>query len=68
METIKEVFAVIGEVIDIIGIIILLYGFAKVLLAYLWTEFIKKPFKTSVRSIQKIRCEIVIYILLALDF
>ena len=68
MESIRLVFSSIAEIIDIIGIIILLYGFVKVMITYIRTEFIKRPFKTSVRSLQIIRCEIGIYILLALGF
>ncbi|MGX1931008.1 DUF1622 domain-containing protein [Flagellimonas sp. 2504JD4-2] len=67
METIKEIISTIGEVIDLIGVTILLYGFVKIFIKYTITEFVKKPFKTPIRSLQKLRCEIGIYILLALD-
>lgn len=68
MEFIKDIFKVIAECIDIIGIIILIFGFAKLFIKYLGKEFLKHPFKTPILEIQKIRCELGIYILLALDF
>lgn len=68
MEAIRGFFLLVGEIIDIIGIVILLFGFIKILFSYISTEFIKSPFNASIRSLQKIRCEIGIYILLALDF
>ncbi|TMU54488.1 DUF1622 domain-containing protein [Flagellimonas algicola] len=68
MEDIRGFFLLVGEIIDIVGIIILLFGFTKILFKYLFTEFVKSPFKTSIKGLQKIRCQIGIYILLALDF
>lgn len=68
MELIKIVFLYIAEIIDIIGICILIYGFTKLFLKFLSIEFLKHPFKTSMRQIQSLRCELGIYILLALDF
>jgi|TARA_B110000908_G_C9833057_1_gene262202 uncharacterized membrane protein len=68
MEWIKEIFIIIAEIIDIIGIIILIFGFAKLLMKYLGKEFLKHPLITPITEIQKIRCELGIYILLALDF
>jgi uncharacterized membrane protein len=68
MEWIKEIFLLTAEVIDIIGIAILIFGFAKLLIKYLGKEFLKHPFRTPLTEIQKIRCELGIYILLALDF
>ncbi len=65
---IKDVFKVIAEVIDIIGVTILIFGFAKLLIKYLGKEFLDHPFKTPIVDIQKIRCELGVYILLALDF
>lgn len=67
MEYIKEVLHVIVEVIDIIGVIILLIGFIKILLKYLKIEF-KNIVHTPFIKLQKIRCEMGIYILLGLDF
>ena len=68
METIKETFSIIAELIDIIGVLILLYGFLKALIKYASAEFSKNPLSFPVRSLQEIRCGISIYILLALDF
>jgi len=67
MEYIKEVLHVIVEVIDIIGVLILLFGFVKIFLKYLKTEF-KNIAHTPFRKLQGIRCEMGIYILLGLDF
>ena len=67
MEHIQYILSQIAAVVDVIGVIILLYGFIKVLIKYVLIEI--KNFKmTSVRDLQPIRCEIGIYILLALDF
>ena len=68
MEIIKNAFSSLGEVIDLIGILILLYGFVKNLIKYITLEFIKFPFKAPTKLLQKLRCDIAIYILLALDF
>ncbi len=67
MEHIKEVLHVIVEIIDIIGVVVLLFGFIKIFLKYLKTEF-KNIAHTSFRKLQRIRCEMGIYILLGLDF
>jgi uncharacterized membrane protein len=67
METIKTIFAQIAEIIDIIAISILLFGFVKILLKYIVIEF-KNFQKTQIRLLQRIRCDMGIYILLALDF
>lgn len=68
MDWIKEIFLFIAEIIDVIGITILIFGFAKLLIKYIWKEFLKHPFRTPLIEIQKIRCELGIYILLSLDF
>lgn len=68
METIKEFFYLIAEIIDIIGVTILVYGFIKVLIKYFSIEFLKGRFNTAIRSLQEVRCRLAIYILLALDF
>jgi len=67
MEYIKEVLLVIVEIIDLIGVAVLLFGFVKIFLKYLKTEF-KNISHTPLKSLQKIRCEMGIYILLGLDF
>lgn len=68
MEFLKYVFKIIAEFIDIIGVIILIFGFTKLFIKYLGKEFLTNPFNTPIIEIQKIRCELGIYILLALDF
>jgi uncharacterized membrane protein len=45
----------------------LIFGFAKLFIKYLGKEFLKHPFRTPLTEIQKIRCELGIYILLASD-
>lgn len=67
IELIKNILSIIAEVIDFIGVGILLFGFIKILLKYIRTE-LKNILHTPIRLLQQIRCEIGIYILLALDF
>jgi uncharacterized membrane protein len=67
MQEIKNILLIIAEVIDIIGVSILVYGFTKILFKYIKTEY-KSILKTPIRLLQVIRCEIGIYILLTLDF
>jgi len=67
MEEIKNILMIVAEIIDIIGVIILLFGFTKILFKYIRVES-KNILNTPIRLLQKIRCEIGIYILLALDF
>ena len=68
MEQIKEVFEIIADWIEIVGVCILIYGFVKILIMFLRTEFFDSTFKTAISSLQEIRCHIGIYILLSLDF
>jgi len=68
MESIKNIFSIIAEIIDIIGVSILVYGFIKLLIKYFAIEFSNNPLKTPIKSLQKIRCEMGVYILLTLDF
>lgn len=67
MEIIKNILLTASEIINIIGVVILLFGFLKVLFKYLRIES-KKIMSTPIRLIQRIRCELGIYTLLALDF
>lgn len=67
MEIIRNIVSKVAEVIDLIGVVILIFGFSKILFKYLQTEF-KNILHTPIRLLQKIRCELGIYILLALDF
>ena len=68
MDWIKEIFKSIAEIINIIGISILIFGFAKELFKYLIVEFKEGIMLTPIHAIQKIRCQLGVYILLALDF
>ena len=68
MEHVFSVFSTIAEVINIIGITILIFGFTKELIKYIIVELKGGIMLTSVRGIQKIRCQLGVYILLALDF
>lgn len=61
-------FVSIAEVINIIGITILIFGFGKELIKYLIVEFKNGVMHTPIQDIQKIRCQLGVYILLALDF
>ena len=63
-----EGFKVVAETINIIGIMILIFGFSKELIKYLMAEFKGGIMLTPIKDIQKIRCQLGVYILLALDF
>ena len=67
MEVIKVILLAASKIIDLIGVVILLFGFLKVLFKYIRIES-KKIIDTPIRLIQRIRCEFGIYTLLALDF
>jgi uncharacterized membrane protein len=56
-----------AKVIDLIGISILIYGFLKLLIKYVLIE-IKNIKQTAIKKTPSIRCELGMYILLALDF
>jgi len=49
MTIIKDIFKIIADGIDITGIIILIYGFAKQIIKYIIVEFLKEPFKTPIQ-------------------
>ncbi|MFB1004532.1 MAG: DUF1622 domain-containing protein [Bacteroidia bacterium] len=68
MEFIQTVLAHIADGIDIIGVLVLLYGFAKGIFRFFKVETARGHFKINLQELQKIRCEIGVYILLALDF
>ena len=57
----------IADIIDLIGVAILLFGFLKMLIKYVVIEF-GDLMSTPIKKLQKIRCEMGIYILMALDF
>jgi len=67
MEHIATVLSSLAKIIDLIGIGILLFGFSKVFIKYISIE-LKNIKATSISRLQLIRCELGIYILLALDF
>ncbi len=67
MDYLQEILTTVATVIDIIGILILIFGFTKMLIRYLAIE-IKHPKKTPIKQLHVIRGEIVVYTLLALDF
>jgi len=67
-EIIDMILSTTARTIDIIGVVILVYGFAKALIRFLKAEFGKELFATKISALQSLRCEIGIYILLALDF
>ena len=68
MENIADFFIPVAEIINVIGIVILVLGFARELWKYIALEFKKGLMTTPVKEIQKIRCQLGVYILLALDF
>ena len=68
MELLEMPLEIITQFIDLTGVVILILGFVKMLIKYLRTELIKNLLHTPIFLLQKIRCEVGIYILLALDF
>ena len=68
MNAIKSFFVAISEGIDIIGVSILVYGFAKLLIKFLRQELVKNWFNVPIQKLQLMRCQLGIYILLALEF
>ncbi len=68
MEQTAVFFKFIAELINIIGVVILVFGFTKELVKYLQIELIGGIMHTPIRKIQRIRGELGVYILLALDF
>jgi len=68
MESLKIILRTIAEIMNVIGILILIFGFAKELIKYLAVEIKEGILLTPLRAIQKIRCQLGVYILLALDF
>ena len=67
METVEHILHWAVEVIDLIGVAILLFGFTKVFIRYIYVE-IKSSKYTHLRKLQTLRSQLGIYILLALDF
>lgn len=68
MDQLTSVFKFLATIINIIGVTILIFGFLKELIKYVITEFKEGILTTPLDAIQKIRCQLGIYILLALDF
>lgn len=68
IEIIESILPLIAKTIDVIGVIILLYGFIKALVKFFRAELGKNIFDAKMSTLQSVRCEIGIYILLALDF
>ncbi len=68
MEHIFFIFTTIAESINVIGVSILIFGFTKELIKYLIEEFKNGFMFTPIKAIQIIRCQLGVYILLALDF
>lgn len=66
MGYLHNIFAYIIHIIDILAVVILVIGVIKVVIKYSYIE-IKKLRSTPIHEIQRIRCELGVYILLALD-
>ena len=67
MEIIKDIFYYLAEIIAILGISIMIYGFTKLVVKYFRVEA-RSVSSTPIKYIQNIRRAMGIYILLALDF
>ena len=68
MESIETTLEYMSQVIDLTGVAILIFGFIKMLFKYLRSELLQNLLNTPIYLLQKIRCEVGVYILLALDF
>ena len=68
MTSAQPILMLIAEIINLIGIAILIFGFTKELVKYLLVEFKEGIMFTPILAIQKIRCQLGVYILLTLDF
>ncbi len=67
MEQINIILRIIADIIKVIGITIMLIGFVRILIKYATAEF-QSLNNTPIYRLQHLRCEIGLYILLALDF
>lgn len=68
LDYIKVGLSVLSEIVNYIGILILMYGFAKGLIQLIKNETARKKNDDFFNSIQNLRSKIGLYILLALDF
>ena len=69
MEELKKVIEFLPEIIDLFGVLILVIGFVRGLIAFLKMELSRyKGKKRHFRVMQILRCDVGLYILLALDF
>ncbi len=68
MENVTPILELIAHIINIVGVVILTFGFTKELIKYLIVEFKDGILPTPLGAIQKIRCQLGTYVLLALDF
>lgn len=68
MNYLKDILIHIADWIEILGVVVLIYGFAKFFIKFLSNEFFKYRLKSPIWVLQSIRCEIGVYILLSLDF
>lgn len=69
MEIIKEVLIYAPEIIDLMGVIILLIGFVRGVIEFFKMEISRFKGKgNQFRTMQILRCDVGLYILLALDF
>ena len=68
MEGIKHILLIVAEIIEILGVLILIYGFVKYFVKFIWEEVIKNKMKAAISILQSIRCGFGVYVLLALDF
>ena len=67
MESVRAFLHVLIEIIDVLAVIVLVFGFLKIFIKYVALE-VRKLSHTPFKALQKIRCEMGIYILLGLDF
>jgi len=69
MDIIKEVLIYAPEIIDLMGVIILLIGFVRGVIEFFKMEISRFKGKgNQFRTMQILRCDVGLYILLSLDF
>lgn len=68
IEYIKEVLSIVSNIVNFIGVLILIYGFGKGVIQFIKNETSRKEKTAFFDSIQNVRSKIGLYILLALDF
>jgi uncharacterized membrane protein len=68
MTQIKDVFEILSNIVSAVGVLVLIYGFTRVLIQLIINEIVRKEKRSFFNSTQSLRVKIGLYILLSLDF